>query len=49
VLVKIDEPDDEYGMKVAAPVFSRLMAQILPYLGAMPAGPALVEAAPDED
>jgi cell division protein FtsI/penicillin-binding protein 2 len=49
VLVKIDEPDEEYGMVVAAPVFSRLMSKILPYLGATPEGPALVEVAANDD
>ncbi len=37
MLVKIDRPQGEiFGGVVAAPVFSRLMAQVLPYLGVPP-------------
>ena len=37
ILVKIDRPQGEiFGGIVAAPVFSRLMSQILPYLGVPP-------------
>ena len=49
ILVKIDEPREEYGMKVAAPAFSRLMSIILPYLGARPEGSALVDVSGSND
>jgi len=39
-LVVIDRPQGEhYGGKVAAPVFSRIMARALPYLGVAPSQP----------
>jgi len=49
ILVKIDEPREEYGMKVAAPAFSRLMSIIPPYLGARPEGSALVDVSDSDD
>jgi cell division protein FtsI/penicillin-binding protein 2 len=40
VLVKIDEPKDQiYGSLVAAPIFSALVRQALPYLGIPPSEP----------
>ena len=43
VVVKIDEPKDQiYGSLVAAPIFSSLMRQALPYLGIPPSEPARI-------
>jgi cell division protein FtsI/penicillin-binding protein 2 len=45
ILVKIDEPRDvPWGSVVAAPVFGRLVQQILPYLHIPPTEPMLVSA-----
>jgi len=43
VLVKINEPKDQiYGSLVAAPIFSSLMRQALPYLGIPPSEPVRI-------
>ena len=52
LLVKLDRPQGEiFGGVVAAPVFSRLMSQVLPYLGVPPssyvAEPAIFDPPPD--